>query len=142
MVGSEGTGRTRHRSDRARPSARTFGRGIPGGAGRAGTLTDMANVRFFASAREAAGRGRDELPGSTVDEVLRSACDRYGQAFTDVLTTCRVWVNGESVPVHTPVGPDDEVAVLPPVSGGATESARRTAGPGPPIPGPMIQETP
>lgn len=112
----------------------------------------MANVRFFASAREAAGRGRDELPGSTVDEVLRSACDRYGQAFTDVLTTCRVWVNGESVPEHTPVGPDDEVAVLPPVSGGATESARPTVGPGrlfpgrlipgQLIPGPMIQETP
>jgi sulfur-carrier protein len=136
MVTSEGTGRTRHRSHRARSWARPRP-DIPAGASCGGTLGPMANVRLFASAREAAGRGRDELPGSTVDEVLRSACDRYGQAFTEVLSTCRVWVNGESVPEHTPVGPDDEVAVLPPVSGGATEPAGLTA-----HPGPLIQENP
>lgn len=87
----------------------------------------MATVRLFASAREAAGRGRDEVPGATVAEVLAAATDRYGPGFATVLDTCRVWVNGEAVPPHTEVGSDDEVAVLPPVSGGAT-------GPVPPSP--------
>lgn len=94
---------------------------IPGEVTRRGTLDAMATVRLFASAREAAGRGRDELPGATVADVLRSACDRYGPGFAEVLATCRVWVNGESVPEQTRVGPDDEVAVLPPVSGGADD---------------------
>lgn len=83
------------------------------------TMAPMANLRLFASAREAAGRGRDEVPGATVAEVLRAASDRYGPGFAGLLTTCRIWVNGEAVPEHTTVGPDDEVAVLPPVSGGA-----------------------
>jgi molybdopterin converting factor small subunit len=35
-----------------------------------------------------------------------------------VLATSRVWVNGEPAERATPVGDGDEVAVLPPVSGG------------------------
>jgi molybdopterin converting factor small subunit len=31
---------------------------------------------------------------------------------------CRVWRNGEPTDRDEPVGPDDEVAILPPVSGG------------------------
>lgn len=79
----------------------------------------MATVRLFAAARDAAGRGRDELPGETVADILAAAVERYGPRFADVLATCRIWLNGDDVPEHTPVGPDDEVAVLPPVSGGA-----------------------
>lgn len=93
----------------------------------------MAIVRLFAAAREVAGRGRDEVPGATVAEVLDTATDRYGPAFAAVLTTCRVWVNGEAVPRETRVDPDDEVAVLPPVSGGALDRpacpGRHRAGP-------------
>lgn len=81
----------------------------------------MAIVRLFASAREAAGRGRDELPGNTVADVLAHACDRYGPGFAAVLGTCRIWVNGEPVSEQSPVGPADELAVLPPVSGGADQ---------------------
>ncbi|MEY3167160.1 MAG: ThiS family, partial [Actinomycetota bacterium] len=33
---------------------------------------------------------------------------------------CRIWLNGESVPGLTAVGDNDEVAVLPPVSGGSS----------------------
>lgn len=80
----------------------------------------MAKVRLFASAREAAGRGADVIDGATVSEVLRSAECRYGDRFSEVLTTCRVWVNGDDVGPDTEVGPNDELAVLPPVSGGAT----------------------
>lgn len=80
----------------------------------------MAIVRLFAAAREAAGTGRDELPGTTVDDVLVAARLRYGEGFAAVLPTCRIWVNGEVADPTTPVAAGDEVAVLPPVSGGAT----------------------
>ena len=76
-------------------------------------------MRLFASAREAAGTGSDVIDGATVAEVLRSAEVRYGPRFVDVLSTCRIWVNGDDVEPDTHIGPDDEVAVLPPVSGGA-----------------------
>jgi molybdopterin synthase sulfur carrier subunit len=84
------------------------------------TLARVAIVRMFAAAREAAGTGRDELPGHTVGDVLQAALVRYGEAFAAVLPTCRIWVNGDAAEPTTPVGPGDEVAVLPPVSGGAT----------------------
>jgi molybdopterin converting factor small subunit len=78
----------------------------------------MATLRLFASAREAAGTARDTVPGSTVGEVLAAAADRYGPGFAAVLATCRVWVNGEVTDPSAAVGENDEVAVLPPVSGG------------------------
>jgi molybdopterin converting factor small subunit len=79
----------------------------------------VAKVRLFASAREAAGTGTDVIDGATVGEVLVSAERRYGVHFADVLKTCKVWVNGDAVESDHQVGPDDELAVLPPVSGGA-----------------------
>lgn len=78
----------------------------------------MATLRLFAQAREAAGTPRDDVPGTTVAEVIAAASDRYGRAFVDLLPTCRVWLNGEAVPPSAAVTDNDEVAVLPPVSGG------------------------
>lgn len=82
------------------------------------TLTTVAQLRLFASARETAGRAHDEIAGNTVHEVLAAACERYGQDFARLLETCQVWCNGEPVPPGAPVSPEDEIAVLPPVSGG------------------------
>lgn len=79
----------------------------------------MVVLRLFAGAREAAGTGRDELPGGTVDEVIAAASTRYGRPFTDVLEHCQIWLNGEPSQGTDPVTDGDEVAVLPPVSGGA-----------------------
>jgi len=84
----------------------------------------MAIVRLFAAARDAAGTGRDNVPGTTVGEVLATASRRYGQRFTDVLGTCKIWVNGEPASLQDSVGSADELAVLPPVSGGATQGGR------------------
>jgi molybdopterin synthase sulfur carrier subunit len=79
----------------------------------------VAIVRMFASARTAAGRSRDEVPGTTVADVLDATRQRYGAAFAEILESCRVWVNGEPASPSTEVGATDEVAVLPPVSGGS-----------------------
>lgn len=78
----------------------------------------MAHLRLFASAREAAGVREVELPGATVREVLDGAVATFGPAFAAVAATCAIWVNGEFAGVDHPVGEPDEVALLPPVSGG------------------------
>jgi molybdopterin converting factor small subunit len=78
----------------------------------------VPTLRLFAAAREAAGTGRATIEGSTVGAVLDAARTAYGDRFAEVLTTCRIWVNGEPATTDDAVGPTDEVAVLPPVSGG------------------------
>jgi molybdopterin synthase sulfur carrier subunit len=78
----------------------------------------MALLRLFAAAREAAGTDRVVLDGATVGEILEQAITRYGDPFALVLERSRVWVNGQPAPDDTPVSDRDEVAVLPPVSGG------------------------
>ena len=79
----------------------------------------MVVLRLFAAAREAAGAGRAELPGPTVGDVLQAAEARFGAGFAEVLATAQVWRNGEPCAAGDQVGEGDEVAVLPPVSGGA-----------------------
>ncbi len=78
----------------------------------------MPTIRLFAAAREAAGTDRDTLDGGTVQAVLDAAVERYGPGFGALLGSCRVWVNGEPAEGGDPVAASDEVAVLPPVSGG------------------------
>lgn len=79
----------------------------------------MAILRLFAAAREAAGTGSTEIDGATVGDVLARAESEFGSVFRDVLPSCRIWVNGEPADPATAVGDRDEVAVLPPVSGGS-----------------------
>jgi molybdopterin converting factor small subunit len=78
----------------------------------------MAHLRLFGPAREAAGVARADIAGYTVGQVLTAAESLYGAAFTSVLSTSKIWVNGESATAALPVADDDEVAVIPPVSGG------------------------
>lgn len=80
----------------------------------------MAVLRLFAGAREAAGTGRDDVPGATVAAVLQGARERYGSPFVLVVEHCQIWRNGEPCEPTDAVADTDEVAVLPPVSGGAT----------------------
>jgi molybdopterin converting factor small subunit len=79
----------------------------------------VATLRLFAQAREAAGLSVDDVSGATVGAVVDEAVRRYGNGFEEVLATCKVWVNGEPARLDSPVAEADEVAVLPPVSGGA-----------------------
>jgi sulfur-carrier protein len=80
----------------------------------------MARLRLFAQAREAAGTAEIVVDAATVGALLAIARLELGAGFGAVLDTARVWVNGEepSAGDDTPLGTDDEVAVLPPVSGG------------------------
>ena len=73
----------------------------------------MVVLRLFAGAREAAGTGRDDLPGRTVAEVLDAARHRYGAAFSEVVQHCQIWCNGEPASGTEAVADSDEVAVLP-----------------------------
>ena len=80
-------------------------------------------LRLFAAAREAAGRGhdtfeRDRTP--TLRALLDAATSAYGPTFARVLESSRVWVNGDEPAAgpETTRSDGDEVAVLPPVSGG------------------------
>jgi molybdopterin synthase sulfur carrier subunit len=77
-------------------------------------------LRLFASAREAAGRAYDSMQAASVAEALATARLRYGTEFAAVLDTARVWVNGDEPTEgdETALADGDEVAVLPPVSGG------------------------
>ena len=73
---------------------------------------------LFASARQEAGTARVELEARNVAEALDIARGLFGAAFASVLEGSRVWVNGEPATSGTPLAAGDEVAVLPPVSGG------------------------
>ena len=79
----------------------------------------MAMLRLFASIREAAGERVVAVAGATVDEVIWGAEARFGETFAALVPTCRVWLNGEPTTGSAPVTDADEVALLPPVSGGA-----------------------
>jgi sulfur-carrier protein len=74
---------------------------------------------LFASARVAAGTGRTRISGATVGEVLDAARTRYGADFADVLQRAQVWVDGDPATPDRILTGGEEVAVLPPVSGGA-----------------------
>ena len=78
----------------------------------------MAKLRLFAQVREAAGTGSADFDGDTVGDVVAAAVAAYGADFEALLTTCRIWVNGEPALETDPVTAGDEVALLPPVSGG------------------------
>jgi molybdopterin converting factor small subunit len=87
----------------------------------------IVRLLLFAAAREAAGCSHDQFElaaGAPLGRLLDDAVERYGTTFATVLGTARVWVNGDEPAGggderRAPLHDDDEVAVLPPVSGGA-----------------------
>lgn len=68
-----------------------------------------------------------DFEAERLDTLLAAAAERFGPQWSAVLATARVWVNGDE-PAHGPATPlcdGDEVAVLPPVSGGCADPTDR-----------------
>jgi molybdopterin synthase sulfur carrier subunit len=78
----------------------------------------MARLLLFGPAREAAGVSVTTMPGRDVSAVMAAAEEQFGEPFTQILALSKVWLNGDAAEPGTPVTDDDEVAVIPPVSGG------------------------
>lgn len=78
----------------------------------------MVRVRLFASLRETAGASEVDGEGHTVGQVVDALSERYGERFAAVATVSSFVVNGERAGRDVPVAEGDEVALLPPVSGG------------------------
>ncbi len=81
----------------------------------------MVTLRLFASIREIAGVNQIDLDAETVGEVVELAVEKFGPDFKSILPVCRIWVNGNPAKDDDEVFDNDEVAILPPVSGGAYE---------------------
>lgn len=90
----------------------------------------MATLRLFANLRESAGTDRVEIDAPTVGDALEQASTRFGDRFTAGLASARVWVNGEQADGSTPLTAGDEMALIPPVSGGAATMANLVVTPG------------
>ena len=83
---------------------------------------------YFAWLRTKIGCGEEELEPpvevATVEDLLRWLEGR-GQGYADALARLdlvRVAVNQEFAAMDSAVGPDDEVALFPPVTGGSPKS--------------------
>jgi molybdopterin synthase sulfur carrier subunit len=75
-------------------------------------------VLLFAQAREAAGTSSIVVEASTGAGIIEELSSRFGASMTEIVASSRFWCNGDPVELDTPIGPDDEFAILPPVSGG------------------------
>ncbi|MFB3739898.1 MAG: MoaD/ThiS family protein [Candidatus Velamenicoccus archaeovorus] len=75
-------------------------------------------VRLFAALRDLAGSARVEAEGDTVGDLVDELSRRYGERFASVARAGSVVVDGERAALDRPLEPDDDVALLPPVSGG------------------------
>jgi MoaD family protein len=76
-------------------------------------------VRLFAALRELAGASEVEAEGRSAGEVVDALSERFGERFAQIAAVGSVVVNGERASRTTSVAAGDEVALLPPVSGGA-----------------------
>lgn len=79
----------------------------------------MVRVKLFAALREAAGAGEVQASGRTVGEVADGLAARFGERFAAIAAVSSLVVNQEHATRSTPIADGDEVAILPPVSGGA-----------------------
>lgn len=79
----------------------------------------MAKVRLFANLREIAGASRIDVPADTVGKAVEFVSDKYGQDFAKGVETSRIWVNGEEAQAADSLSDNDELVILPPVSGGS-----------------------
>jgi molybdopterin converting factor subunit 1 len=79
----------------------------------------VVRVRLFAVLREQAGTAEvTDATGKSVGELADVLAARFGDRFASVAAVSSFVVNGERATRSTAVAEGDEVAILPPVSGG------------------------
>jgi MoaD family protein len=78
----------------------------------------VIRVRLFAVLREIAGASTVEASGRTAGDLVDALSERFGERFASIAAAGSIVVNGERAERSTLVAETDEVAVLPPVSGG------------------------
>jgi molybdopterin converting factor small subunit len=79
----------------------------------------VVKVRLFAALRELAGSNEVEADGASVGELVDVLSRRYGERFEKIARAGSVVVDGERAGPETVLtGGSQEVALLPPVSGG------------------------
>lgn len=85
-------------------------------------------VRLFANLREYAGTKEVALKGENIKEILKEVCKKFPGIDRMILDGeklrpyINVFVNGKDINelggLDTPLFPNDEIAIFPPVSGG------------------------
>jgi MoaD family protein len=83
------------------------------------------DVRLFAALREIAGASHVRAVGRTAGEVADELSAAHGERFKAIADVSSFVVNGERADRGTPIAEGDEVAILPPVSGGGAPKAQR-----------------
>jgi len=78
----------------------------------------MLIIHLFAAAAERVGASRVELAHSQTVGLLRRQLTGTWPSLTDLLPRCAVAVNHEYATDDQLLQPGDEVAIIPPVSGG------------------------
>ncbi|MEP6758630.1 MAG: MoaD/ThiS family protein [Actinomycetota bacterium] len=75
-------------------------------------------VRLFAALRELAGSPSVQARGRTVGDLADAVSADRGERFAAIVAVSTFVVNGERADRGTVIAEGDEVAILPPVSGG------------------------
>ncbi len=76
-------------------------------------------MRYFAAARAATGRNEEPVPAGSLEELVVTLCDRYGERMALLLKACSFLLDGVSCrDLSTPLDEQSTVDVLPPFAGG------------------------
>ena len=79
----------------------------------------MLTVRYYASAKAAAGLAEEVMPGATLGALRATLIDAHGDRLASVLSVASFLVNGVAWRDHdAPLPADGTVDVLPPFAGG------------------------
>ncbi len=78
----------------------------------------MVTLLFLGPARSVAGVGSLEIPATTVDQAIGFAISQYGSEMEAMVKSSRIWLNGDEASPHDVVTESDELAIVPPSSGG------------------------
>ena len=81
-------------------------------------------VRLFAALRELAGGSHVDVEATTVPGILRELSSRFGPAFDHAMAAGTIVINGDRADPtdERTIDPGDEIALLPPVSGGSAST--------------------